>query len=92
MYWDVVDVTPIMPDGPWSLQVKFRDGMEGTVVIQPDFFQGVFSSLRNPEQFAQVRVCNGVVSWSANSGLEALELAPDAMYDAIKRHGMQVLT
>lgn len=91
-YWDVVDVIPVMPEGQWSLRVRFRDGTEGMVVLHPEFFRGVFSSLKNPEQFARVRVCNGVVSWSKDSGLDALELAPDAMYEAIKRHGTQVLT
>jgi hypothetical protein len=46
----------------------------------------VFSPLRDPSRFAEVRVQDGVVTWPGG-----LDLAPDAMYDEIRRNGQWVL-
>jgi hypothetical protein len=46
----------------------------------------VFEPLRDPEVFAQARVVLGVVQWP-----NAADLAPDAMYDAIRDQGVWVL-
>ena len=43
---------------------------------------GVFVALRDPALFAQVRVECGVVTWSGG-----LDLAPDAMHEAIRQRG-----
>jgi len=47
---------------------------------------GVFAMLRDPELFAQAKLDCGTVAWPGE-----LDLAPDAMYDAIKAHGRWVL-
>jgi hypothetical protein len=43
---------------------------------------GVFAALRDPAIFAQARVEYGVVTWPGE-----LDLAPDAMHEAIKQYG-----
>lgn len=42
----------------------------------------VFAALRDPGVFAQVEVVLGAVTWPGE-----LDLAPDAMYDALKAKG-----
>jgi hypothetical protein len=61
------------------------DGLEGTVdmsamVQSPQ--AGVFATLADPALFAKATVCLGVVTWPGE-----IDLAPDAMYEEIKRHG-----
>jgi hypothetical protein len=92
---------PIAPRAPWRvaavqaqpgyrLRVRFNDGTEGEVhmarlVHSPD--AGVFTSLRDEALFRQARVQLGAVTWPGD-----LDLAPDAMYRAIKEHGEWVLS
>lgn len=81
--WHVSEVQ-VLPGH--RLRVGFRDGTRGEVdvsrlVFAPD--AGVFEALRDPEQFAQVRIEQGAVTWPGE-----LDLAPDAMYDAIRADGM----
>ncbi|MGH7232452.1 MAG: DUF2442 domain-containing protein, partial [Nitrospiraceae bacterium] len=42
----------------------------------------IFEPLRAPTIFAQVRVTMGTVQWPNGA-----DLAPDAMYEAIRQHG-----
>jgi hypothetical protein len=44
---------------------------------------GVFAALADPSLFAQVRVDLGAVSWPGD-----LDLAPDAMHEAIQAQGV----
>jgi len=76
MEWDVVHVRV---SGPHRLFVQFRDGLEGEVQFQPSFFRGVFAPLQDEQAFGQVRADDGVVTWPGE-----LDLAPDAMHQAIK--------
>jgi hypothetical protein len=46
----------------------------------------VFASLRDPAVFSNVSGDEGYVMWA-----NGLDIAPDASYDDIKRHGIQVL-
>ena len=90
-------VTPaIRPTAPWRvveatalpghrLFVRFVDGLTGLVdlsalIASPN--AGVFARLRDPALFKQVHVDLGAVVWPGN-----LDLAPDAMHEAIKQHG-----
>lgn len=73
----------------FRLHVRFLDGTEGTVdmaalVQAPD--AGVFASLADPGLFAQVRLEHGAATWP-----NEVDLAPDAMYRAIKASGTWVL-
>jgi hypothetical protein len=68
------------------LAVRFIDGVHGEVdlwrLIHADG-AGVFRRLREPSAFAEVRIDAGAVSWPGD-----LDLAPDAMYDAIRSGGL----
>ncbi len=83
MEWDVVSVKVI---GPRALNVRFSDGTAGDVRFEESRFRGVFQPLKDPTFFQKVSAADGVVTWPGE-----LDLAPDAMYDAIKAHGVWVL-
>ncbi len=83
MEWDVVEVEP---EGPLSLNVRFADGMRGKVRFEPSHLTGVFSALKDPNLFIKAYVESGAVTWPGN-----IDLAPDAMFDAIKANGEWVL-
>src|SRR4030095_1211005 len=85
----------IVPKAPWRithvqalpgyrLAVQFVDGTAGEVVLSalvPREQAGVFSKLRAPALFADVCLDYGAVTWPGE-----IDLAPDAMYDAIQAH------
>jgi hypothetical protein len=48
----------------------------------PSHLFGVFEKLKDPAVFNQLQVTNGFVSWP-----DEIDLAPDAMYEAIHRDG-----
>jgi hypothetical protein len=68
--------------------VTFADGTKGEVEMQ-GFLQGpgvagtVFEPLRAPGFFAQATAVSGAVHWRNGA-----DLAPDAMYDAIRARGI----
>jgi hypothetical protein len=67
------------------LAVRFADGTSGEVDVSQLIFgpmPGVFEVLRDPALFAQVGIELGAVTWPGE-----LDLAPDAMYDAIRATG-----
>jgi uncharacterized protein DUF2442 len=90
----------ITPRSPWRvtrverlsgfrLRVTFADGLTGTVDMAGLVHSqaaGVFAALADPAVFAQVTLDYGAVSWPGD-----LDLAPDAMHDAIREHGEWVL-
>lgn len=82
MPWRVAEVRAA--DG-FCLRVRFLDGLEGLVrmsalVHSPN--AGVFSRLADPALFAQVAVVHGAITWPGE-----IDLAPDAMHQAIHDHG-----
>jgi hypothetical protein len=92
-------VPPIVPKAPWrikaavitgrwTLHVVFNDGTEGEVDLEafvnaPD--AGVFEALRDPDIFNQVHIFLGALTWPGE-----LDLAPDAMHEAIKETGKYI--
>jgi len=85
--WRVVTVTA-MP--AYRLDVRFRDGTSGTVDMSPlvnSDSAGVFRALREPSVFEAVHVELGAVAWPGD-----IDLAPDALYTAIKANGHCVLS
>jgi len=84
MEWDVIQVETI---APLALQVQFADGTAGKVQFEPSHLTAVFVTLRDPAIFNQAYIDDGAVAWPGN-----LDLAPDAMYAAIKARGEWVLT
>jgi len=81
--YDVVSVRAI---GQRQLAVRFADGLTGEVEFRESFFHGVFEAVKDPAAFAQVRCDKGFVEWPGD-----LDLAPDAMHEAIKTHGRWIL-
>jgi Protein of unknown function (DUF2442) len=93
-------IPTIMPRMPWrvktvkplenfSLWVCFNDGVEGIVDLSARVHSsqaGVFSTLATPKVFEAVHVQYGAVVWE-----NGVDIAPDAMYAAIKAHGKWVL-
>ena len=83
MKWDVIEVNAV---APLQLRVQFADGTVGKVQFEPSHLTGVFAALKDPAVFQQARVDGGAVTWPGD-----LDLAPDAMYQAIKSQGEWVL-
>ncbi len=86
--WRVTSVTPI---DDARLNVTFVDGTAGEVDMRAflgnDKVDGtVFEPLRDPTFFAQVRVVLGAVEWPNGA-----DMAPDAMYDAIREDGRWIV-
>jgi hypothetical protein len=91
---------PLRPAAPWRvtslkvlsgfrLCVRFNDATEGTVELAGFLHSGsagVFERLRDVSLFGQARIELGAVTWPGG-----LDLAPDAMYSAIKEHGTWVV-
>jgi hypothetical protein len=71
------------------LRVRFNDGAEGMVEMA-DFINstgaGVFAVLRDEAVFRQAKVALGAVTWPGD-----LDLAPDAMHRAIRKHGKWIV-
>jgi hypothetical protein len=84
--WRVTEVRALTG---YRLSVKFVDGTTGEVdlsrLVASDK-AGVFAVLRDPVVFVQARVEYGAVTWPGD-----LDLAPDAMYDELKEHGVWIL-
>ena len=86
--WRVTAVSAL-PDA--RLRVTFVDGTSGEVEMgaflrNPDLDGTIFQPLRDPVIFAQAQVVLGAIQWPNGA-----DLAPDAMYDAIRERGVWVL-
>ena len=75
MYRDVVEARA---EPGYSVFVRFRDGLSGQIRLERAEFTGVMTPLAEPEFFDRVFVDCGAVAWPGE-----IELAPDAMYDAM---------
>lgn len=83
------DVAEVRAEEDYRLYVRFFDGTSGHVemkerVLSPN--ARAFASLADPEVFAQVGIGLGTVMWA-----NEMDLAPDVMYEEIKRNGVWVL-
>jgi hypothetical protein len=83
MHYDVIEAKLLRH---LEFQVKFADGLTGLVRLLPAHLYGVFEPLREPKFFNELRVMDGFVTWPGE-----IDLAPDAMYEAIKARGEWVL-
>ena len=86
--WRLTSVTAL-PDA--RLRVTFVDGTTGEVHMReflsnPKADGTVFEPLRDPAVFARAQVVLGAIQWPNGA-----DLAPDAMYDAIRERGVWVL-
>ena len=84
MNYDVVKVRPV---NHLHLSVTFRDGLSGEVFFKESHLNGVFEPLRNPAFFSKVNCENGFVEWPGD-----IDVAPDAMYEELKKKGAWELT
>ena len=80
-------VTAVEPLDDARLRVTFVDGTTGDVHLRQFLDSGrvtgtIFEPLRDPAVFRQVRVELGVPTWPNGANL-----APDALYDAIRKQG-----
>ena len=83
MHYDVVKVQIIRH---LEISVTFADGLSGRVLMLPSHLYGVFQQLQDPVFFSRVAATNGYVTWPGE-----IDLAPDAMYEAIKKNGEWIL-
>ena len=86
--WRVTSVT-VLPDA--QLEVTFVDGTSGKIdmrefLVSRKVDGTVFEPLRDPAVFAEALVVMGAIQWPGG-----VDLAPDAMYDAIQQSGVWVL-
>jgi Protein of unknown function (DUF2442) len=86
--WRVTSVAAL-PD--FRLRVTFVDGTTGEVHMRlflsnPRIDGTIFEALRDLAAFSQARVVLGAIQWPNGA-----DLAPDAMYDAIRKGGLWVL-
>jgi hypothetical protein len=75
------DVISVVPSDPYRLQIRFEDGIEGTIALDELVtFDGVFAPLRDPDEFRKVRVHPelGVVCWPNGADLDS-----DVLYSRI---------
>jgi hypothetical protein len=68
------------------LRVTFVDGTSGEVEMAAFLRNPASTAPCNPVIFAQAQVVHGAVQWPNGA-----DLAPDAMYDAIRERGVWVL-
>jgi hypothetical protein len=86
----LLDVVSVKALPGFRIQVAFEDGVKGIVDLSARVQSkraGVFSALADPELFKRVFIEHGAVTWPGE-----LDLAPDAMYDEIKKNGIWTLT
>jgi hypothetical protein len=86
--WRITSVAAL-PDS--QLRVTFVDGTTGEVHMRlflsnPRIDGTIFEALRDPAVFSQARVVLGAIQWPNGA-----DIAPDAMYDAIRQYGLWVL-
>jgi HEPN domain-containing protein len=82
-------VTEVIACEDFTLQVRFVDGLQGRVEMKGLIHgskPGVFAALADPALFAKVYLEYGAVTWPGE-----IDLAPDAMHEAIKAGGVWVV-
>ncbi|EKE01789.1 MAG: hypothetical protein ACD_21C00052G0007 [uncultured bacterium] len=82
-------LTKVKPLQDYNLEVEFIDGAHGFVEMKQLIMSskaGVFAKLMDVNTFNRAYLEYGVVTWPGE-----IDLAPDAMYNEIKRNGTWVL-
>ena len=78
MLKDIVEVKPLAGH---RVYLKFEDGVEGELdLAELVIFDGVFESLKDPEQFKQVYVHSelGTICWPCGADID-----PDVLYSRL---------
>ena len=82
-------LTMVKPLANYMLEVEFVDGTHGIVNMKRGIMSstaGIFAQLQNIDLFNQVYLEYGAVTWPGE-----IDLAPDTMYDEIKKDGTWIL-
>ena len=82
-------LTKATPLANYEIEVEFNDGAHGIVEMVKLIMSehaGVFSALKDRDLFNMAHLEYGVLTWPGE-----IDLAPDAMHDAIKQKGRWVL-
>ena len=82
-------LTKIKPLPNYEIEVEFNDGTHGFVEMITLIMSnraGVFAALKDLKLFNQAHLEYGVLTWPGE-----IDLAPDAMHDAVKKYGRWVL-
>lgn len=82
-------LTKVKPLQNYELEVEWSDGTHGIVEMIELIMSekaGVFKVLKDKNLFKEAHLVYGVVTWPGE-----IDLAPDAMHDAIKQNGRWVL-
>jgi len=74
----ILPITSLRRCGDFSLQLRFSDGVEKRVNVLPLLQRGAHRRLRDPDEFARIRLDRewGTVCWSGD-----LDFAPEALRD-----------
>lgn len=71
----------VKPIPNWRLEVTFKDGLKGIYDMSNSIGRGVFSPLKDPAKFNQVRIGEyGQIAWS-----DEMEICSDAIYKQLSR-------
>ena len=74
-------IVSVRPLEDYRLCIGFDDGTEGVISLRDRLFGPVFEPLRDPAVFRQVFVDEfGAIAWPNGA-----DLAPDAMYEQLRR-------
>tara|TARA_Y100000588_G_C14211952_1_gene907068 strand:- start:398 stop:760 length:363 start_codon:yes stop_codon:yes gene_type:complete len=82
-------LTKVKPLPNYEIEVEFNDGTHGFIEMTALIMSeraGVFSILKDKAIFDQAHLEYGVLTWPGE-----IDLAPDAMHDAIKQKGRWIL-
>jgi hypothetical protein len=82
-------LTKVKPLENYELEVEFNDGTQGVVEMIKLILSdraGVFAALKDQDLFNKAHLEYGVLTWPGE-----IDLAPDAMHDAIKLKGRWIL-
>ena len=85
--WSIVRFA-VLPN--YRIEVSFADGTSGMADLSPRLLQGKlgdgFDVLCDEPFFSKVYLEHGALTWPGG-----IDLAPDAMYQRIRAHGVSVL-
>jgi hypothetical protein len=71
----------VKPFPDWKLEVIFKDGVMGFYDMSQSIGKGVFSPLKDPVRFSQVRIGEfGQIAWS-----DEMEICSDSVYKELSR-------
>jgi hypothetical protein len=79
--WKIIKAN-FKPD--YTIELEFADGVKGSVQILSSRLIKVFSPLKDVNLFLKGYLKYGAVTW--NVGEYELDLAPDTMYEKIKKN------